>query len=123
QPGKAFVDALTHVASVTADGPLARGVVRRVAGHAELRRQCDLVSAVVEQLGNKSLVVAGAVVVGGVDKGHVEVQAAIERGERFGVVDLTVDRCQRPRAESYCTDQEVVVKLRGATGSCHRWAP
>jgi hypothetical protein len=39
---------------------------------------------------------AAAVDVGGVDKSHVEVQAAIERGKRFGVVDVTVDRCQRP---------------------------
>jgi Mrp family chromosome partitioning ATPase len=33
--------------------------------------------------------VAAAVDVGGVDKSHVEVQAAIERGKRFGVVDVT----------------------------------
>ena len=86
---------------------------------ARSRRQRDLVPAVGEQLGNESLVAAAAVDVGGVDKSHAEVQAAIERGKRFGVVDVTVARCQRPRAEPYCADREVVVKLRGATGSCH----
>ena len=50
QPGKAFVDALTHVSSVTADGPPARRAVCRVAGDAEFRRQRDLVPAVGEQL-------------------------------------------------------------------------
>src|SRR6202042_2430504 len=118
QPGQAFVDALTHVGSVAADRPPARGAVCRVAGDAEFRRQRDLVPAVGEQLGNESLVAAAAVDVGGVDKSDVEVQAAIERGKRFGVVDVTVDR-QRPRAEPYCTDREVVVKLRSATGRYH----
>src|SRR4029077_3055119 len=119
QPGKAFVDALTYVGSVAADGRPAPGAVCRVAVDAEFRRQRDLVPSVGEQLGNESLVVAAAVDVGGVDKSNAEVQAAIERGKRFSVVDVTVAGCQCPRAESYCTDREVVAKLRGAAGSCH----
>ncbi len=60
----------------------------------------DLVPATGEQPGNEPLVAAAAVDVGGVDESHAEVQAAIERGKRFGVVGVTVDRCQRPRAET-----------------------
>jgi hypothetical protein len=99
QPGQAFVDALAHVGGVAADGRPARGAVGRVADDAELRRQRDLVPAVGQQPGNESLVAAAAVDVGGVDEGHAEVQAAVERGERFGVVGVAVGR-QRSRAES-----------------------
>jgi hypothetical protein len=50
-----------------------------------------------EQLGNEQFVAAAAVDVGGVDEGNAEVQAVIERGKRFGVVGVAVDR-QRPRS-------------------------
>ena len=71
---------------------LAGGAVGRVAVDAEFRRQRDLVPAAGEQLGDESLVAAAAIDVGGVDESHAEVQAAIERGQRFGVVDVTVGR-------------------------------
>jgi hypothetical protein len=80
QSGKAFVDALTHVGGVAADGRPARDAVGRVADDAEFGRQRDLVPTVGKHPGNEPLVAAAAVDVGGVDKGNAEVQAAIDRG-------------------------------------------
>ena len=93
----------TYAASPRALSPPA-ATVGWVGRDAELGCQRDFVAAVGEQSGDQPLVVAAAVDVGGVDERHAEVDAAIQGGQRLGVVDLTVDMRQRHRAESDCAD-------------------
>ena len=96
-----FVDALAYVGGVAARGEAAaRRPVRRVPDDAELRRQRDLVAAVGQQAGDETFVRAAAVDVGGVDERDPQVDAAMKRGQRLGVVHLAVDRESEPSPRS-----------------------
>jgi len=117
---------LPNVRGVAARAQLAGGTVLvRAAGDAELGRQGHFVATVGEQLGDELLVLSSAVHVGGVDEGDTEVDAVVQGGQRFGVVDVAIHRGQCHRSETQCADRQFVAEsdmLRHAESPSVTWA-
>ena len=74
-------------------GPAVHAAVRRVvsADDAELGGQHDLVAPVGDRAADQLLVGAAAVHVGGVEEAHAQLERAVDRRDRFGVVALAVE--------------------------------
>ena len=68
--------------------PARRRLSRRIA---ELGGQLHLVAAAGDRLADELLVVAGAVHVGGVEERHAEVERAVDRRDRLGLVGWAVE--------------------------------
>ena len=62
------------------------GAAARVRDHAELRREDDVVAAVLDRPADELLVGEGAVDLGGVDERDAEVERAVDGADRLGVV-------------------------------------
>ena len=89
---------LAHVLGPAADA--AGGRVVGVADDAELGRQHDLVAAAGDRAADELLVGVRAVDVGGVEEGHAEVERAVDRGDRLGVVAAAVELGHAHAAEA-----------------------
>jgi hypothetical protein len=110
QSGQALIDALADVAGVVSGLQLADGAVGRRRGDAELRGEGYLVTTVGENFADQLLVLPAAVHVGGVDERDADVDAVVQGGQRFAVVDLAVYGRQRHCPETDCTDRQFVAE-------------
>ncbi len=91
------VDHLTDVLGAAVD---AGGLAVRADAEAELGRHHDAVAAAFQGLAEQRLVGEGPVDLGGVEIGDAELEGAVDRGDRFGVVRRAVGLAHAHAAEA-----------------------
>ena len=84
----------------------------RVAHVPELRREDDLVAPLPDRAADELLVLPGAVHVGGVEERDAEVERAVDRGDRLGVVAPGVELRHPHAAEPLGGDDEALAAER-----------
>jgi hypothetical protein len=106
QPLERAVDGLADVLRTAVVAAGAHAVVVELV--AELGGQHDLVAALGQHAGEQPLVGQGAVDVGGVEEGDAQVEGAVQRGGRLGVVEGAVPGAHAHAAQALGGDGEAL---------------